>query len=123
MIVLELHPELVAELKSEAARRETTLDMLVNDWLREQLWREKHKKIQEEAERFRAQHAELVPRYRGRYIAMREGQVIDDDADLVTLHQRIRAQYGNAPILMTPVTTDPIQTFRVLGARRHKAQA
>ena len=118
MISLELRSELVDELKSEAARRETTLDTLVSDWLKEQLWREKHKKIQVEAERFRAQHAELLTKYRGRCIAMQDGIVIDEDADLVALNARIRAKYGNAPILMTQVTADPIHTFRVMGARR-----
>lgn len=122
MMSIELRSELAEEIKSVAERHATSVDELVNEWLVEQLWREKHKKIQAEAERFRAQHAELLPKYRGRYIAMRDGAVIDDDADLPTLHTRIRARYGGEAILMTPVNDEPIQTINVLGARRPKGE-
>ena len=122
MLSIELRPELAQEIQTEAERRDTSVDELVNQWLAEQLWRAKQKKIQEEAERFRAQHAQLLFKYRGRYIAMREGRVVDNDADLSKLHTRIRARYGNEAILMTPVNDEPIQTINVLGARRPKKQ-
>lgn len=37
-------------------------------------------------------------RYRGRYIAVRHGMVIDEDLDQRTLLRRVRDQFGNAPI-------------------------
>lgn len=37
-------------------------------------------------------------RYRGRYIAVRHGVVIDEDLDQRVLLRRVRAQFGDAPI-------------------------
>ena len=37
-------------------------------------------------------------RYRGRYIAIRQGQVIDQDAERRALLQRVRTRLGNTPI-------------------------
>lgn len=85
--------------------------------LREYVARRHNRQIAIEAAHYRQQHAELLATYRGQCIAMREGQVIDHDADLATLHQRIRAQFGGAPILITPVTDESVLEFRVRGPR------
>ena len=122
MLTITLRPEVADQLKFEAERRRTSLEALANSWLEDQLWRERRKKIYEEADLFRARHAELLARYAGRYIAMHDGVVIDDDADLLTLHNRIRTQYGDEAILIAPVTPEPVQTLKVLGARRRRRQ-
>ncbi|MBI3914387.1 MAG: hypothetical protein HY327_09415 [Chloroflexi bacterium] len=122
MDTLALRPNLIDPLKNEAARRKTSVEALANDWLEEQLWEAKRKKINEEAERFRAQHAKLLEKHAGEYVAMRDGVVIDHDLDLLTLHQRVRNQYGDEPILMAPVTSSPVQSFKVIGTRRRGAQ-
>jgi hypothetical protein len=122
MLTVALRPNVADQLKAEAEQRQTSLEALVNDWLENQLWQARRSAIHQEAERFRAQHAELLARYAGRYVAMRDGVVIDHDADLQTLYARIRAQYGDAPILIAPVTAEPVQTFKVLGARRRRSE-
>jgi hypothetical protein len=81
------------------------------------------KKIQEEAKRFQARHAELYTQYAGQYIALQEGVVLDHDVDLLILYDRIQACYGDEPILITPVTAEPMQTFRVLSPRRQRVQS
>ena len=123
MTTVALRPELEEQLRPEAERRQTSIEELVNEWLTNQLWQEWHKRIDEESQRFQAKHAELRAQYAGEYIAMRDGTVLDHDADLSTLHQRIRAQYGDEPILMAPVTSQPSQSFKVLSPRRQRAQA
>ena len=120
MTTIPLRSNVADRLKVEAERRRISVEALANDWLEDQLWREKHKKIQEEAERFRAKHTELYAQYAGRYIAMRDGGVLDHDADLVALHDRIRARYGDEPVLIAPVTAEPTQTFKVVGSRQRK---
>jgi hypothetical protein len=121
MVTVSLYPQVADQLQSEAERRQTSLEDLVNNWLEDQLWQERRKRIQEEAARFRAKHTELLNQYAGRYIAMRNGIVIDDDEDLLTLHNRIRARYGDEAILITPVRPEPVQTFKVLSSRKRKA--
>lgn len=117
MTTVQLLPRLAEQLEQEAKRRTQSVDALVNDWLEEQLWRAHHKKIQEEATFFQAQHAELLARYGNGYIAMHDGHVVDYDTDMYQLHERIRTAYGDEPILITPLTAEPVQTLRVLGAR------
>ncbi len=118
MDTLALRPKLADQLKNEANRRQTSVEALANDWLEEQLWEAKRKKIEEESERFRTQHADLLKQYAGQYVAMHDGVVIDHDPDLVALHNRVREKYGDEPILMSPVTASPVQSFKVVGARR-----
>ncbi|MBI5301958.1 MAG: hypothetical protein HY868_07460 [Chloroflexi bacterium] len=118
MLSVPLRDNLANQLKNEAERLHTSVEALANDWLEDQLWQAKRRKINEEADHFRARHTELFAQYNGQYIAMRDGVVLDHDANLVILHGRIRAQYGDEPILIAPVTAEPIQTFKVLGARR-----
>jgi hypothetical protein len=118
MISVPLRDTLAHQLKNEAARRNTSIELLANDWLEEQLWDAKRKKIEDEAQRFRAQHSTLLAQYNGQHVAMRDSVVLDHDTDLVTLHDRIRAQYGEEPILIAPVNPEPIQIIKVLGARR-----
>ncbi len=123
MVTIALRPGVADQLKAEAEQHQTSLDVLVNDWLEDQLWRQRHDKIHQEAERFQARHAELLTQYAGRYIAMRDGAVLDHDADLAALHARIRTRYGDAPILIAPVSSEPIQTFGVKGTRQHRRKS
>lgn len=120
MPTITLRTEVADQLQSEAERRRMSLEVLANDWLEDQLWQERRKEIYDEAKRFQIMHAELLAEYAGRYVAMRDGVVLDDDADLSVLHDRVRAQYGDEAILMTPVTPEPIQTIKVLGSRRKR---
>jgi len=118
MVTVALQPNVAEQLQSEAEQRQTSVEALVNDWLEAQLWRQRHDKIHQEAELFQAKHAELLTQYAGRYVAMRDGVVLDHDADLTVLHNRIRARYQDAPILIALVAPKPVQTFKVMGARR-----
>ncbi len=121
MTTIALRPELEQQLKPEAERRQTSMEKLVNDWLESQLWQEWHRIIEEESKRFQEKYTQLLAQYAGEYVAMRNGAVIDHDAELPALHQRIRAQYGTEPILMAPVTTQPIQKFKIRSPRRQPA--
>jgi hypothetical protein len=122
MTTIALHPQLAKQLNVEAKRQQTSVEALVNDWLEENLRERRVKKIQEESKRFQAKHAELYAQYAGQHIAMQEGVVLDHDADLLNLYDRVRARYGDEPVLITPVTAEPIQTFRVLSPRRQRVQ-
>lgn len=117
MLTIELRPEVAEQLRQAAEQREVSIETLVNEWLENQIWEEWNRKISEEARRFRERHAELYEHYAGKYIAMQNGVVLDVDDDLLILHDRVRARYGDVPILMTPVNEEPIQTLRVWSNR------
>lgn len=73
--------------------------------------------IDREMQAYLQQHEQLLATYRGQSIAMHNGEVIDHDPDEVALSQRVRAQYGKEPVLITPVLPEPIQTIFVRSPR------
>ena len=123
MAAITLSSKLAEQLRAEAEQREMSIDELANTWLENQLWQEWHRKIAAESKRFQEKHPELLTQYNGVYVAMRDGAVLDHDADLSALHHRVRAQYGDEPILMAPVTAQPIQSFLIRSPRRERVQA
>lgn len=74
-------------------------------------WDRQAEQIDREQRIYESRHGELLAQYRGRYIAMRNGQVIDHDADRLALRRRVRKQHGNKAIFFTLVEDDPVQTI------------
>ncbi len=111
MGTITLSPQLMNELEQvateQAVKTEELLETAVLAYLR-QLGREK---IKAEAEAFRAMHPELVKQYMGRYVALHEGEMVDHDEDLQTLHNRIRQRFGRQAVLIRQVTTEPDRVF------------
>ena len=64
-----------------------------------------------------AQHETLREHYAGHYVAMRDGKVLDHDPDIATLYHRIHQQYGDAPILIAPVTEHPMPIYEMRSPR------
>jgi hypothetical protein len=52
-------------------------------------------------------------RYRGKFVAVRDGQVVDDDPDQRTLYLRVRARFGHTPVLIIRADWDeaPVYTM------------
>ena len=120
MFTIELRADLAERIKSEAERRQVDIEELVNEWLELQLWQEWHRNIYEEQKRYQEKHAELYSLYAGKYIAMKDGIVIDNDQELSSLNRRIREKFGSKPVLITPVLPQPIQHFHVISPRRSR---
>jgi hypothetical protein len=57
--------------------------------------------------------SERVP-YRGQFVAVRGGEVVDHDPDQRELYVRVRAQFGHSPVLIVPAewTEPPTYTIR-----------
>jgi hypothetical protein len=111
MDAVSIRPTLQQPLQTAANNRQTTVEELVNDWLEKNLWEYRHQRIREESERYQALHAELYPQYEGRVIAMLNGEVVDVGDELAEVYHRIRARYGEEPILITKVGPEPIETY------------
>ncbi|HQE92854.1 MAG TPA: hypothetical protein PLH19_10335 [Anaerolineae bacterium] len=67
--------------------------------------------LHQEVQVFRACHADMLQTYAGRYIAMYQGQVVDDDTDQLALLARIEEQYPYTPVLITQVVSEPEETY------------
>ncbi len=55
--------------------------------------------------------AEERERYRGEYVALHQGKVIDHDPDQRALYIRIRECYGHAPVPILPADQEQPPTF------------
>lgn len=117
MSAIDVRYDLIKPLQHLAAERgesvNTIVEHLIADYLREQ----RHRYLMDEMERFRSRHAELWPQYEGQFIAMRDGDVLDSDADGGKLYARLREQYGDLPVLIVQVTDEPEQLFTRLSHR------
>ena len=113
MISIELRPELADRLQAEAARQQTTLQDLVNEWLAQDLWEQRNEKIRAEAEKYRAQHATLRAQFADKFIAMRGGQVVDSSDEMLQLYRRISERFGDEPVLITQVLDEPIESYTI----------
>ncbi len=76
-------------------------------------WDRQAEQIDREQRIYERRHSELLAQYRGRYIAMRHGDVVDVDSDMTDLSSRIRKRFGNESVLIKLVQSDPRQTYTI----------
>ena len=64
-----------------------------------------------------AMHAELLAHYAGKYVAIHQGQLIDHDEDGAALYLRVRKQYPDEFVLITPVQPEDREIYQVYSPR------
>lgn len=74
--------------------------------------------IRHEAAAWRSMSVEERRVYGNTFVAVHGGKVIDSDKDRLVLLQRLRRQYNDEPILITPATADAPREFSRIGLRR-----
>ena len=117
MTNIAIRDDIIRSIEKFAQEQGTNTEALVNEWLQWQLALKREQRIREEAARYRAQHSVLFPVYAGQYIAMLNGELLDHDPELGPLYHRIRERYGDAPVLMTPVTPEPMPVANMRSPR------
>ncbi|MDM8527977.1 hypothetical protein QUF58_07150 [Anaerolineales bacterium HSG24] len=106
MPAIMVEEQLYQQAEVTAQIHQTDLTDLFSQALRRYLWELDRRKIAQEGELYRKQHADLKKKYLGVYIAMHQGQVVDHDAEFDLLRQRVRQQFGRTPVMMTLVTEE-----------------
>lgn len=86
-------------------------------------WERQIQQISLEQRAYEHQHHEILERYDGRYIAMRQGQIVDNDTDKTALARRVRRQYGNESVLIKLVQSDLMEIYHIRSPRLAKEQA
>jgi len=114
---IAIRDELMRSVEKLAQEQGTDAESLVNEWVARELALAREQKIREEATRFRAQHSALQAAYPGQYVAMRNGELLDHGSDVQALYQRIRARFGDEPVLIAPVTDSPTPTYQMRSPR------
>lgn len=94
-----------------------TAEALADKALRAYLFQEAERKIDREEQHYHAQHAELLRKYVGQFIAMHEGQVIDSDTDELAVFLRVRERFPMIGVLIKRVTDHPDPVWMVRSPR------
>lgn len=71
-----------------------------------------------EQEAWFARPAAERQRYAGRYAAVHDGQVVDDDLDQRALYLRVRARYGRKPVLIVRGDWDQPPAYTIHSPQR-----
>jgi hypothetical protein len=66
---------------------------------------------------------ELLPTYRGQYVAVHGERVVDSDVDEIVLILRVHAQHGYLPIHVDLVTEQPPPLGRIPHYREYHPEA
>jgi glutamyl-tRNA reductase len=103
MPTVVVESELFERIEQAAREQQSSASDIFTEAARRYLWELDRRKISEESRIYRQRHTELRDQYLGQYIAMHEGQVVDQDPDLGALRHRVRQKFGRTPIMMTRV--------------------
>ena len=104
----------LAETLDEWARAQgLSLERVMDNAVRHYLRQARREKIQTEAEHYRAMHAELRAQYPDQHVAIHDGQLVDHDSDVEALVRRLQERYGNTPVLVTQVSSQPAPEYAV----------
>jgi predicted transcriptional regulator len=117
LVQISLPAVLVNKLDEVANLQHTDLATVVSQAIERYLREQAHQEIEQEQQAYAAQHAQLLTKYAGEYIAMHHGQVIDHDENRAALSQRLRKRFGRTSVLITPVLAQPQQTITVRSPR------
>ncbi|HRW08476.1 MAG TPA: hypothetical protein P5121_25415 [Caldilineaceae bacterium] len=70
-----------------------------------------------EEQAFYKLHSSLYPQYAGQYVAIYNEQFVDSDADQVALYRRMRQQYPEEFVWISPVTESPSEVLHFRSPR------
>lgn len=107
MTTITLTPDLMKQIENLSGKEPADPQKFVAKAVQAYLNQMRREKIQGETEAFSAQYARLKEAYLGEYVAMHQGEVIDHDPDLRTLHLRVFERLGHTAVLLKQVTEAP----------------
>ena len=104
---ITLDEELVARLRYAAEWKGIPFEEAAGNAVTEYLGRFGIEKIKAEQAIFEKMRSALLEKYRGQYVAVHNGQVVESAPDLRSLHHQVFARFGFTPILHIQVTDEP----------------
>lgn len=73
--------------------------------------------MQKEIDAFCAMHTQLLADYKGQYVAIHKGKLVDHDADPIKLHHRVLANFPNQIVLSRKVELEPDRVLHIRSPR------
>ena len=117
MVSLPLNDRTVLRLRRLASTRASTIEELAEEAVDEFLHNEERRAMRRELDAYSEMHSQLLAKYKGQYVAICQGKLIDTDLDMVALAERVSQQYPDLTPFITPVKDEPIETFVVYSPR------
>ncbi len=107
MVTVTLKPDVAEQVSQLAEETQTQAETIVDEALRNYLAQARREKLEAENLAFEQQRMTLLAQYRGEYVALHGGRVIDHDRDVRALHLRVFAKLAHMPVLLKQVTESP----------------
>lgn len=114
---ITLSPDILEQLRQAAEWNGVPLEQAAQEAVLSYVGRYGRAKVEKEQAIFERQKTELLKKYRGQYIAMHNGEVVETAADLRTLRNKVFARFGHTPMLHTQVTDEPDRDIIVRSPR------
>lgn len=108
-------PSLVQQVKRLAANQERPAEEVLERAVEAHLDQIEREAIHAETEAFWDKHDALAREFPGEHVAFYQGKVVDHDEDPSRLARRVRAQFGELPVLIAPTTPGPRRELRRIG--------
>lgn len=119
---ISLQPDLVKQIRRLSQAKGETVEEFIDHAVREHLERLEEERLQAEAQAFIHLHPQLVSQYLGQFVAIFEGQLVDNDEDFETLFFRIQKKYPDEVVLIRQVMAKPTIELRGPSPRLHQAR-
>ncbi len=104
MTTITLKSDLSRQIEYLAGTQQIEQELFIDKAVRQYIVLLRQEKIRAETISFEAQSETLMRQYPNQYVAMHQGEIIDHDPDLRTLHLRVFARLGHTPVLLKQVT-------------------
>lgn len=78
---------------------------------------DRQKAMAREEAAYQSMHEELYAKYNGQYVAIYREQLVDQDVDGGRLYARVRQQYADEFVLITPVEPEAEETYQIFSPR------
>ncbi len=114
---ISLDKELIDRLQQAAEWKGIPLEEAASKAVTEYLGQFGFEKVKAEQAIFEKMRPALLTKYRGQYIAVHNGQVVESAPDLRTLHHKVFVRFGFTPILHIQVTDEPERDIQTHGLR------
>ena len=114
---IALDKTLVDRLRYAAEWRGISFEEAARKAITEYLGRFGIEKVRAEQAIFEKMRPALLEKYRGQFVAVHNGQVIESAPDIRTLHHQVFVRFGFTPILHIEVTDEPERDIIVRSPR------
>jgi hypothetical protein len=111
-ILLTVPDHIYQQAQEVARRRQQPIETVLVETLRSAFpeWpvHPERAQMQREEAVFEAMREELLATHRGRFVAVRDGEVVDQDESELDLFQRVQARFPEQLVLVREVTANPL---------------